>query len=182
MKQLMISFVITLFFGLFTFSSKPIISEIVIPEIPKMESHILEKLKWDNSHKLCSFYKECLKLAEVGYYEARGEDDNSVLAVMKVVLNRVYHERYPSTVTEVVNQGCQFSYRCDKSLKKAEQSEEQWNRMKRLSYLLLTGRIDVDLKGSTHYHNHKVKPFWSKKFVMTKVVGGHKFYRCTGYC
>src|SRR5678809_1115676 len=37
----------------------------------------------------CEMSKQCAKLAEVGYFEARSESDEGVLATMFTVLNRV---------------------------------------------------------------------------------------------
>ena len=52
-------------------------------------------------------------LTEAIYYESRGETLMSQLAVGTVIMNRVRIDNYPSTVCNVVHQGCQFSYYCD---------------------------------------------------------------------
>ena len=48
------------------------------------------------------------------YHEARGEGRLGMLAVGWVVLNRMADKAYPETVAEVIYQGCQFSWVCDR--------------------------------------------------------------------
>ena len=66
-------------------------------------------------------------LAKNIYFEARDQGLASKMAVSLVVLNRVRHKQYPSTICEVIYQGptyswksdfpvrnkCQFSWYCD---------------------------------------------------------------------
>ena len=61
------------------------------------------------------------------YHEAKNQSMIGQIAVAQVVMNRVYDERYPNTICEVVEQGptyswkpdfpvrnrCQFSWYCD---------------------------------------------------------------------
>src|SRR5215472_4390636 len=61
---------------------------------------------------------ECL--AEVLYYEARGEGTEGQKAVAEVVLQRTRDRNYPHTICGVVYEGarshspyCQFSFACD---------------------------------------------------------------------
>src|SRR5690606_29914794 len=63
--------------------------------------------------------KELNCLATAIYFEARGESYRGQVAVGQVVLNRVQHRLYPSTICGVVYQNqhkrnaCQFSFACD---------------------------------------------------------------------
>ena len=62
-------------------------------------------------------------LAQAIYYEARSEGEAGQRAVAQVVLNRVRHRDYPSTVCGVVyqhvrGQTCQFSFSCDGSMRR----------------------------------------------------------------
>ena len=66
-------------------------------------------------------------LAKNIYFEARDQSLAAKMAVSFVVLNRIKHKQYPSTVCEVIHQGptyswkpefpvrnkCQFSWYCD---------------------------------------------------------------------
>ena len=58
-------------------------------------------------------------LARAIYFEARGESTLGILAVGRVILNRVASKAYPNSVCRVVYQNdnrrnrCQFSFACD---------------------------------------------------------------------
>src|SRR5262245_36110497 len=67
-------------------------------------------------------------LAEVIYYEARGEGDLGEKAVAEVVMARLKSRYYPKSICGVVHQGadrpgrsCQFSFACDGSMKQAKE-------------------------------------------------------------
>ena len=51
------------------------------------------------------------------YHEARGERVEGQIAVAHVTMNRVNHEKWPSTICEVVYQPKQFSWTHDKCSK-----------------------------------------------------------------
>ena len=64
------------------------------------------------------------------YYEAASESDDGQRAVAQVILNRVRHPAWPSTVCGVIYQGsdmpgCQFSYACDGSMARVP-SRDGW--------------------------------------------------------
>lgn len=148
--------------------------------IPIMyDSHVRYKNTYDLSNILCKKSDKCSVLAEAAYFEARNQGDEGMLAVMKVVLNRTKHTKWPNTIKGVVYYKCQFSYTCDGSLKKAKYDREQWDRSYRLAYMLLSRYKDIDLKGSTHYHTTKIKPpYWAKEFKKIVVIQDHVFYNC----
>ena len=56
-------------------------------------------------------------LAAVIYYEARGESENTQMAVAQVTVNRVKNKHYPNTVCGVVyssvNKSCAYSWTCN---------------------------------------------------------------------
>jgi N-acetylmuramoyl-L-alanine amidase len=53
--------------------------------------------------------EDCYWLALTAHREARGEGAAGMLAVMQVVMERVFDQRWPNTVPEVVLQPKQFS-------------------------------------------------------------------------
>lgn len=132
-------------------------------------------------HSLCLADKQCVALAEAGYFEARNQSDEGVFSVMKTVLNRVEHRRWGSTIRGVVYEGCQFSYNCDGSRERGIRNEVQWNRMLTLAYKLTKGHYDVNLS-STHYHTKSVKPVWSRHYEVVAIVDDHIFYECKVRC
>jgi hypothetical protein len=126
---------------------------------------------------------ECL--AEVLYYEARGEGMDGEKAVAEVVLQRTQSRDYPETVCGVVYDGvqpdrhdCQFSFACDGSLRKPK-DRAAWVRMQALAEKIMTG--EVRLSGLTGraiaYHSVEVAPAWADAMLKTAQIGNHVFYK-----
>lgn len=126
---------------------------------------------------------ECL--AEVMYYEARGEGIEGEKAVAEVVLQRTRERDYPSTVCGVAYDGvqparrdCQFSFACDATLRRPREGYA-WQRVRQLAEKILIGA--VRLSGRTGhavaYHNVDVTPAWAQTMLKTAQIGNHVFYR-----
>ncbi len=126
---------------------------------------------------------ECL--AEVLYYEARGEGTEGQKAVAEVVLQRTRDGNYPRTICGVVYDGvqshkpyCQFSFACDGALRQPKEGIT-WARVRRLAEAIVSGA--VRLAGETGhaiaYHNVDVEPTWADTMVKTAQIGNHVFYR-----
>ena len=122
-------------------------------------------------------------LTEAVYYEARSESEDGQRAVAQVVLNRVRHPSYPSSVCGVVYQGpmrpgggCQFTFTCDGSLG-ARPSGFGWARAQRIAADALAGMVYAPVGHATHYHTHQVLPSWAYKLAKVAVIGAHNFYR-----
>jgi spore germination cell wall hydrolase CwlJ-like protein len=126
---------------------------------------------------------ECLTAAI--YYEAALEPTEGQRAVAQVVLNRVRHPAYPSTVCGVVFEGarrltgCQFSFSCDGSLRRAPMASH-WERARQVAQAALTGYVYAPVGWATHYHANYVVPYWASSLVKSAVVGTHIFYRWSG--
>lgn len=127
--------------------------------------------------------QECLATAI--YYEAASESAAGQRAVAQVVLNRVAHSAWPSTVCGVVYQGsarqtgCQFSFTCDGSLARRP-SRGGWERASRIARAALAGTVYAPVGLSTHYHTLAINPYWAPSLTKTTVVGAHVFYRLPG--
>jgi spore germination cell wall hydrolase CwlJ-like protein len=126
---------------------------------------------------------ECLTAAI--YYEAASEPDDGQRAVAQVVLNRVRHPAFPSTVCGVVYQGseragCQFSFACDGAMARVP-SRSGWARAARVAGAALGGYVFAPVGLATHYHTYAVTPAWNRTLVMTDAVGAHFFHRWKGY-
>ncbi len=119
-------------------------------------------------------------LAEAAFFEA-GNDPAGQRAVMQVVLNRVRHPVYPSTVCGVVFEGstrqtgCQFTFTCDGS-RNRRWSESGVSRARKLAAAALDGYVDKAVGTATHYHASYVVPYWSASLSKIAVVGQHLFY------
>ena len=126
---------------------------------------------------------ECLTAAI--YYEAANEPLDGQRAVAQVVLNRVRHPAYPSTVCGVVfegarrSTGCQFSFTCDGSLRRAP-IPAIWDRARSVAEAALNGYVYGRVGWSTHYHANYVVPYWASSLVKAANVGLHIFYRWRG--
>lgn len=125
-------------------------------------------------------------LAEVIYFEARGEGDEGMLAVGHVVLNRASDERFPKTICGVVKQGkhvrgkplrnkCQFSYYCD-GIPDIVTDEDSYIRSTKLAFDILSGRSNNPVSNSLFYHATYVRPRWSKVFALVRRINKHLFY------
>ncbi len=126
---------------------------------------------------------ECLTSAV--YYEAGSQSDDGERAVAQVVLNRVRHPAFPSSVCGVVYQGstrvtgCQFTFTCDGSLERRPDSDG-WARAKRIAQAALNGAVFGPVGLATHYHADYVVPYWASTMAKNAVVGAHLFYRWAG--
>jgi len=126
---------------------------------------------------------DCLTSAV--YYEAGNESADGQKAVAQVVLNRVRHPAFPSTVCGVVYQGstratgCQFTFTCDGSLQRRPDAAG-WGRARAIAQAALNGTVFGPVGLATHYHANYVVPYWASTLAKNAVVGAHLFYRWAG--
>lgn len=124
-------------------------------------------------------------LAAAIYYEAATEPLDGQRAVAQVVLNRVRHPAWPSTVCGVVFEGsqratgCQFTFSCDGALRRSP-SAAGWARARMVAEAALSGYVYKPVGWATHYHTNWVVPYWASSLVKAANVGTHIFYRWTG--
>ncbi len=124
-------------------------------------------------------------LASAVYYEAGNQSEDGERAVAQVVLNRVRHPAFPSSVCGVVYQGstrltgCQFTFTCDGSLERRP-DPDGWARAKRIAEAALNGAVFGPVGLATHYHADYVVPYWASTMAKNAVVGAHLFYRWAG--
>lgn len=137
-------------------------------------------------------YTEEFCMAQNIYFEAGIDNHAGMAAVADVVLNRVNHSSYPSTVCGVVYQGykhesgamkrnkCQFSWYCDGKSDTVPTGSENWVRAQMVAWEMIhEGVFRGITEGSTHYHATYVKPAWRKDRGMDLIgrIGAHIFYR-----
>jgi spore germination cell wall hydrolase CwlJ-like protein len=124
-------------------------------------------------------------LTQAVYYEAASEPDAGQRAVAQVVLNRVMHPSYPSTVCGVVYQGserttgCQFSFTCDGALARVP-SRYFWERAAGVARAALAGYVYQPVGLATHYHTIAVHPYWAPSLNYLGTIGAHRFYSFNG--
>ena len=126
---------------------------------------------------------ECLTQAV--YFEAASEGLEGQRAVAQVVLNRMHHPGFPSSVCGVVYQGsemptgCQFTFTCDGSLLRTPVAT-LWAQARRVAAEALGGRVDPAVGHATHYHADYVLPYWADSLLKQVQIGHHIFYRLKG--
>ena len=127
----------------------------------------------------CRHVRPCRTLAEVGYYEARSEDDMGAVAVMQVVMNRVDSGgefRKQNDIKTVVYRKHQFSYLLDGSRDKPV-NYKQLERMLVLAYDVMHGNVGDVTNGSLFYHANYITPTWSEHYKYVVTIGNHIFYK-----
>ena len=126
---------------------------------------------------------QCLSMAV--YYEAASEAYDGQRAVAQVVLNRVAHPAYPTSVCGVVFQGserrtgCQFTFTCDGSLQR-KPSRKAWATAQSVALAALSGNVFEPVGWATHYHTNYVNPYWAPSLDYLGDIGTHRFYRWKG--
>jgi exopolysaccharide biosynthesis WecB/TagA/CpsF family protein len=124
-------------------------------------------------------------LTQAVYYEAASEGVDGGRAVAQVVLNRLRHPGYPSTVCGVVYEGadrgtgCQFTFVCDGSLQRTPVTA-LWARSRKIAVEALAGKVFGPVGHATHYHADYVLPYWADMLDKSVQIGRHIFYRLRG--
>ena len=123
-------------------------------------------------------------LAEVMYYEARGEGVAGEEAIAEVVFHRMHHRGYPGSICGVVYQGladapaCQFSFACNGEMRRPKVAAD-WARAKLLAAKILSGYTILGniTGGATSFHAVDVDPEWAGSLERTVQIGNHIFYK-----
>jgi spore germination cell wall hydrolase CwlJ-like protein len=138
----------------------------------------------------CNVDKNCSKLAEALYYEARGESKKGIIAVGQVILNRTENPGFKSSIVEVVEQKkfvdskwvCQFSYICKlmKLDNEPKRNKTISNEMKVIARGVLDGEYPDYSNGADHFISSKIElPKWASKMLTVSKIGNHLFLDST---
>lgn len=122
--------------------------------------------------------KNCI--IEALWYEARGEHEIGIRAVMSVIQNRVKHKNFPKTYCGVIHAPYQFSYR---------NAYEVGEDVPYPALLLIDSSIQkiadevmqnkfssIFDENTLYYTTTKVKPKWTKSMRKVTVIDRHIFY------
>lgn len=117
------------------------------------------------------------------YKEGRGEPTKGQYSVAFVTINRIDHEKFPTSVRKVVYQHKQFSWANSGKNTKIRDAEA-WGRAQQISqvvyalrnYKILYNYVDPT-KGAVYYHATGINPYWAKSFEKTVTIGNHVFYK-----
>jgi hypothetical protein len=122
-------------------------------------------------------------LAEVMYFEARGEGPVGQAAIARVIFHRLASGGHGSTICAVVYEGahqtfCQFTFACDGSLDRPR-VPEPWRAAQVLAARLMAAEFPGgdQTDGATYYHTVAVHPTWAPRMERVTQIGNHVFYR-----
>ena len=120
-------------------------------------------------------------LSRTIYWEAKNEGADGMEAIANVVMNRIGHKGFPSTICGVVKQGheqgaCQFSWWCDGRSDDAEE-EKSYAIAKEIARKALNRQLTDRTGGAMYFRQRKAKPSWSAEYIKTVEVGEHVFYK-----
>lgn len=123
-------------------------------------------------------------LARTIYWEARGSGVAEMEAVAAVVINRLRHEGFPSTICGIVKQGqeqgaCQFSWWCD-GRPDSVQDEKSYAVAKEVARRAINREVKDPTRGALYFHRKGLSPDWAKKYIRTFIGDDHVFYKPDG--
>ncbi|MDH0747122.1 cell wall hydrolase [Pseudomonas sp. GD03842] len=120
-------------------------------------------------------------LSRTLYWEAKGGTDADMEGVADVVLNRLGHEGYPSTICAVVKEGadkkaCQFSWWCDGKSDQVKE-DDRYAAAKEIARKALNQQLPDRTRGAMYFHDRHVKPAWASTYVRTAETEKFLFYK-----
>lgn len=143
-----------------------IIEQIVYePQIEPQETTDEPESIWSDNDKLM--------LAKMTMAEAEGESLEGKCLVVRVILNRIESETFPSTVYDVISQRSQFTSFVNGRYDNAEPSDEVWQAVEMVCD---EGWDESD--GALFFEATYCQNTWqsnNRPYLFT--VGGHKFYK-----
>ena len=132
------------------------------------------------------------------YHESKNQSKLGMIAVARVVVNRMNDKRFPDNVCDVIYEGpskqswkdpnkmvmvrnrCQFSWYCDGKSDEIPNKDNNiaWRLAQDVAVevLVLDKYVGV-VEGATHYHADYVDPAWNKSITLVTKVDDHIFYR-----
>jgi spore germination cell wall hydrolase CwlJ-like protein len=142
-----------------------------LPNLFENQEHKMEVEAIDESSELYC-------MAQNVYFEASNQSRAGMVAVAKVVMNRVKNPGWPDTICDVVKQKMQFSWYWDGVHDRPNKKSRAWKLAVEVATEVMYGKVAIDdnLGGAFHYHADYVNPRWAKKKVMIAKIDDHIFY------
>ena len=167
---------------------------VLVPNILYNKTAYIDDIKTEIKKPLTQYQvKQVNCLAKNIYFESSNQSDLGKLAVGLVTLNRVYSDKFPNTVCQVVKQAkfhqwsnsdipiknqCQFSWYCDGRSDNIRDSVTYAKICNIATQLYLNYHTTYDItNGSLWYHADYVSPYWKKAVDRTVKIGQHIFYK-----
>ena len=180
-----------------------VVEKLVIKEVPTTKTRIVYLPQQPSNVKVDKEEQYCMALNM--YREASNQSVAGMIAVGRVVMNRVKDRRYPGSPCEVIYEGphreswktrgkdvddnkreyypvrhkCQFSWYCDgKTDPPANKQSVSWKLAEDVAYQILAfDKWNGMVEGATHYHADYVSPHWRKSMRLITKIDDHIFYR-----
>jgi len=123
------------------------------------------------------YNEEAYCLAQVIYFEARGEPVAGQIAVAQVTINRRDSSLFPNTLCGVVSQQgpCQYSWYCDGKSDVLPINDEAYE-ARLLANKILANKPEDITGGALFFHSTSIDPGWYN-LEKTVEIGAHVFYR-----
>lgn len=140
----------------------------------------IEKPKFSYRNLSAKEKKEVDCLAKNMYHEAKGEPREGIIAVGMVTMNRLYSEKFPRTICEIVYQRTGNVYQFSWVPKKKHltiNNDELYNRiLEKAIFVYMNYETMIDMtRGALFFHADYVRPNWSN-LKQTAQIGRHIFY------
>ncbi|GLS42886.1 cell wall hydrolase [Methylobacterium brachythecii] len=116
--------------------------------------------------------RECL--ARAMYFESNRTDEDGMLAVGTVVMNRLDNPKYPGSVCEVVGQKRQFA---NGVLSKPVRDQDR-ARIEKVADLILSGERHKEVGAAMHFHTAGYHFSYTNMHYVA-LAGGNQFYEKT---
>lgn len=119
-------------------------------------------------------------VAEAVYFETFDLGFKEKLAVANVIKNRLRDGNYGLSYIDVVYDGCQFSFVCERK-DKTIRSQTEWDLSMKAAMMVHTGQVEDNTQGAIFYMNEKIASKRGIKFFSklekTVKIGKHTFYK-----
>ena len=122
----------------------------IVPDLYKNQEHKMEAEAIDESSELYC-------MAQNIYFEARNQSRAGMVAVAKVVMNRVENPGWPDSVCEVVRQRMQFSWYWDGVHDRPNKKSKAWKMAVEIASEVMYGNVVMDNLGD---HHLLLRPRW----------------------
>lgn len=140
------------------------------PEQSEGESEhqgIVYSMDWDT--------EESYMLAKIAMAEAEGEDTEGKALVILVVLNRVWSDRFPDSIAEVIYEDRQFSPVASGRYDRVEPDEDCWQALE----LVMVGGWD-ESRGALYFERESASTWHRDNLQFLFQHGNHLFYTDRG--
>lgn len=117
---------------------------------------------------------ECLR--EAIYFEAKASHSEGQHAVADVIKNRQRDQRFPNTICGVIEDRCQFAYRCD-GRPESFPDRVKFRNATRIAEEALARPAEDITGGAVFFHAQSMAPGWFGTLDRTGNFGGNIFYR-----